>query len=337
MGGISAISTFVSSGVQHARTLGLRARIGATLAHLVHGPHGSVVAHPSLTVADAVVAIGRLDVAGGMAGGAKAVAAFDLDGTVFKGNIVPAFARLLAHEGGFTPVAGAVFDDALRARGVAAAALAPLDANGKARLVLDMMEDAPGVAAAVSDGDFFYLMERALAGQRRSDLVATAQRLVNHGGGGVPAWHTQVHASGGRSMADVVHAARERGLEPIAITLGFDWLAEAAAPLVGIHPSRVFASQSVVSGGVLTGATLVQLDKATTLQRVLGGAPMVSFGDSLPDAAMFRMSKLLGFAVNPKPELLEAIRAAKFPVSVINFEGTMADALRGSGALQAAI
>jgi phosphoserine phosphatase len=110
-------------------------------------------------------------------------------------------------------------------------------------------------------------------------------------------------------MQRLVAGLRESGAELWAVSSTNKWVVAEGVREFGIPEDRVLAAEVAVKNGVITSELVdVPTDegKAKALKRVGLERPDVVFGNSIHDLAMLELAAH-PFAVNPSPELLEAI------------------------------
>ena len=276
-------------------------------------PNGSVA------VADAVRAIGQLDLSKLRAAGVPLTAAFDYDDTLAEGDVFLPAMRALAAKGHFTPAGDPALRTALAGAGVANELIERGDVNDRAALLTNLVVPSgtpvpvPG-AKPISVGDAFYIFGDAMRGMNVAQATESMRTAFEHGvpEAGIEPLKSHLFngpAPTGDSARDLVDGTRAAGLDPWIVTWGFDFIAKAAAPYVGIGADHVIGHGMHVQDGAYAG--LVDASgrpKWQMIRDALRVPPIVSFGNSSSDLPMLDATAGPTFLVKPvSPAMRDAV------------------------------
>lgn len=337
--------------VVESRWMGLQARVGAMATN--NGPldgrvvsgmlQGRVANYNAEGMEPAAIcsAFEALPVEDLAAGGIPVTAVFDLDGTVWEGNVMDPFLAALIDLKLPRAEANLQLQAFLKTLdGVDGAAVDGNSVLDNARLFLARATD-PSLpkAARVNAKDSFYNIVGLLQGLSPQDARAAARHAYEEGAGAFPAWPGRFFAdSDGCSMRRVVATLQERGVEVYLLSATLDPLALEGGRQLGVPAQRVLGSLLEIKDGRFTGKVRdsTYYTKAPIVRQWLPAPPLLAFGDSpTSDFMMLLEATGAAFMINPRAKLTDRDRAEAggrmVPVRFEGIESTVTATGVGSG------
>lgn len=310
------------------RTLGLlgaskEARHEAVNLHLPEGK--------SITSADLIAAIAKLDVSALVQNGLPAVAVFDFDQTLMAGDVAAQFGLLAAAEQQFRPEANEGVVTLLASLNLAGLDRAKLDAqdvNANVLLAYELLHQrlAGGdPAQTVSTAEFFYVLAAAMRGMSPGEAKTLGEKLFEVGppGHGPYRNHLFDPSSGSHDSAgDLVAMLQQRGVSCHVVSAGLRFLASIGARYVGIPDKNVYGAVLETSDGIYTGrvADVVAVGKPNLVRQAIGTAPLFAFGDTaFTDGPMLKLALVKGFMVDPQPAFLDMVERQSLDFMTLTF------------------
>lgn len=237
--------------------------------------------------------------------GLELAAVFDLDSTVWDGNITDAFLAVLAERNIPKPERNPRLQAFLKT--LAGVDPAVIDANTVGQNAQIMLERATNYDLPkdqrVSAKDAFYNIVALLEGLTEAE-VAEAARIAYHEGTEVfPPWKERIFFDTQCTMADAVEILLRRGVKPYLLSATLDVLAEEGGRVLGVPEELVLGSVLVRKGGVYTGEVgdSTYYTKGAIVRQWLPAPPLMAFGDS-PTSDFPMMLEAWGpaFMINPR-------------------------------------
>ncbi len=239
--------------------------------------------------------------------GLPVAAVFDLDSTVWAGNVTDVFLAMLADRKLPLPQTNAPLQEFLKTvPGVDPKVVETNDVNQNAALLFKHHTDhSLPKEQQVSAKDAFYNIVKMLAGRTRAEVVPVARAAFHEGALGLPPWKQRVFADpSGCGMRQVIERLAKRGVEIYLLSATLDILAEEGGVLFGVPRERVLGSVLAVEDGRYTGevADSTYYTKGPIVRQWLVAPPVFVFGDSpSSDFGMLAEAAGASFVVNPRP------------------------------------
>ncbi|MBI3180423.1 MAG: haloacid dehalogenase-like hydrolase, partial [Deltaproteobacteria bacterium] len=204
------------------------APFGGVLVEHVPGYHAD-----AMEPAQVCAAVEQVDATPYREAGVQAPAVmFDLDSTLWPGNVMDPFLAVLVEERLPRPEANTKLAAFLKTvPGIDAAQVEGNDVVANARLLLERSTDAKLPAEhKISTKDAFYNIVALLAGMRVEDAEKAARRVYEGGSSFYPPWRTHLFADrDGCSMRRIIETLKRRGMRVVLLSAGLDVLSWAAA------------------------------------------------------------------------------------------------------------
>ncbi len=263
--------------------------------------------------------------------GAPAVV-FDLDSTVWPGNVMDPFLAVLVEERLPRPDANPKLIAFLKTvPGVDTAQVERNDVVANAKLLLERSTDAKLPAEQkVSTKDSFYNIVALLKGMPVAEAERAARRVFAQGSTRYPPWSTQLFADrDGCGMRRIIKTLQKRGVRVYLLSAGLDVLSWAAADALGVPRHDALGSLLAVHDGAYTGEVRdsTYATKAPVTRQWLVAPPILVFGDSpQSDFDMMLEAAAAAFMVNPRPAFQERDdKEAGGRFVAVSFDGTEKD------------
>lgn len=311
-----------------ARWLGLQARM-ATLASrggikkrdgkgtLLSGLFGSWVAGYDKNEMEPAVlceAISTFDTQPFAQAGLPVTAIFDLDSTVWEGNVMDPFLAVLLDQGWVSKHANASLKVYLKSLDLEEASpgktidMDTRSALENAKLLLDLWTDPNTPKTSRPDAkNMFFQIVGMMQGMTVAQGQEAARAVFETGSSRYPAWNTKFfHDADGCSMPRLVHSMHNKGIQVFFLSATLDVLAKMGGRMLDVPMDRVIGSVLEVEDGRYTGKVVASTyySKAPITRQWLPAPPMFAFGDSpTSDFPMLLESFGLGVMVNPRPAL----------------------------------
>lgn len=279
-------------------------------------------------------ALGKLDLAPFESLGLPMTAVFDLDSTVWDGNVTDVFLALLAERKLPKPESNGGLAEFLKTvPGIDPKVVEKNDVSQNAALLLRHHTDRSlPEEQRVDAKDAFYNIVTMLAGLTREQVQPIAKAAFDQGSESLPPWKDRLFADrSGCGMREIIGGLEKRGIRVYLLSATLDILAEEGGRLFGIPPERVLGSVLEIKDGRYTGkvADSTYYIKGSVVRQWLPAPPLFAFGDSpSSDFGMLLESAGLAFMVNPRPRWkeLDDSRAGSRLVALVYeaTEGTLA-------------
>jgi phosphoserine phosphatase len=268
----------------------------------------------AMTPAAVCAAIDQLDTTAFVRSGLQPTAIFDLDSTVWRGDVSDAFLGLLAERG----IPRSEANPGLQAFLKTLPGVDPGEVDARAvsdnvkllfhrRTAADVPEDH-----RVSAKDGFFQLVAMLKGLPEATVHDAARAVFEEGSSKYPPWRDQVFADqNGCGMRQVLQRLAARGVHVHFLSATLDVLAHHGADLLGVPRTRVLGSVLEVVNGHYTGKVVKSTyhTKGPLTRQLLSAPPLLAFGDSpRSDVPMLLEAVGAAFMVNPRPSLLERDR-----------------------------
>ncbi len=279
-------------------------------------------------------AVSHLDLSAYRAAGLTPTATFDLDGTVWTGNIMESFwgavidAKIIKEE------AAPILRSVLNGMSLVDPRLtAKYSANDAAREILRRFEDRtlPSDARPTAK-DVFLAILQSLQGLRVDDVRKIARQAVEHGSSMYPPWDQRLFATDGCTPRVLIEQLRKQGVDVYVITATLDVLGDEGATILGIAPDHVVGSRLLVRRGKYTGVLSEgpYWLKGEIMRQWLPSPPILVFGDSpASDFSMLQQAMVAGFTINSRAPMPARDRdEAGGRLIEVNYRGTMGDSSR---------
>lgn len=279
---------------------------GGTLATMVPGYSAD-----SMSPAAVCKAIDELDVALLRKVGVTPVAIFDLDSTVWSGNVMDPFLAVLVEDAVPHEDANPKLREFLKT--LAGADAAAIDAAGIKANIEMLLErwsntDLPK-EQRINAKDAFYNIVVAMRGMTPAQAQQSARKAFEKGAGKFPGWQSKLFTDGGTcGMRQLVERLRARGIEIYFLSATLDVLAIEGGRLLGVGEDRVLGSILAIEDGHYTGevADSTYYSKGAITRQWLSAPPLLAFGDSpRSDFTMLLEAAGVGFMINPREILLK--------------------------------
>lgn len=299
--------------------------VGGSLRHLLPGYNADTMTPAALCAGIAAATFDSL-----AAAGVPRIAVFDLDSTIWAGNITDAFLLAVAGSGKVSATAAADLRAYVAGLPDADVSLLPdSDVLAHARVVHRRLTDTSlPTAQQLNMAEGFFRIMALIKGLTPADLAPLVAQVIEAGVDDYRPWLERVYASpDGCGMGEIIAALRARGVDAYVMTATLDVLAYAASVRLGIPQERVRASvPQLDSEGRYTGALAeeVYYTKVATLWQWLPAAPLFVFGDSaVSDFDMLREALVAGFMINPRlPVLVRDSTEAAGRLVALHFDRT---------------
>jgi HAD superfamily phosphoserine phosphatase-like hydrolase len=231
----------------------------------------------------------RIEGAWGALRGARAVLAFDADGTLWDGDVGTELFEALLAERGVRPEVEAALRREAAEFGVAA--------EGSAHEVATALY-AAFFAATYPEDRAFAMMAWCFGGWLEGEVRAFADRVLAARG---------LDARLRPSLRPIVDWAHSRGVDVFVVSASPQVVVERGVTRLGIAPERVLAMRPSLRDGrlapELSAPPTYGDGKILALQRATSSRPVLAaFGDSAYDAPMLRIARI-PVAVAPSPKL----------------------------------
>ena len=253
----------------------------------------------------------RFDTTPYVRAGLRPAAVFDLDSTIWAGNVTDAFLAMLIERGLLREEANPPLRAFLRTiEGINREEVDANDTTANARILLGLITvpNVSGARAPVSAKDAFFTIVRLLRGLDEQAVSEAAHAVFAEGVAPWGPWKQRIAAAPGCSMAEIVSILQQRGIDVYLLSATLDVLAVAGADVLNVPRQRVLGSILERHGGVYTGnVTLNTYEiKAPIVRDWVGMPPLFAFGDS-PTSDFPLLAETMGvaFMVNPRSRLLQ--------------------------------
>ncbi len=286
-----------------------------------------------MTPAAVCKAIDELDVEPLEKAGVRPAAIFDLDSTVWSGNVMDPFLAVLVEDGVPREDANPKLREFLKT--LAGTDAAKIDAAGiieNTKMLLDRWSntDLPK-EQRISAKDTFYNIVVAMRGMTEAAAKKAARKAFEKGAGKFPGWLSKLFTDGGGcGMRQLLERVRARGIDIYFLSATLDVLAVEGGRLLGVSEDRVLGSILAMSDGRYTGEVRdsTYFAKGAITRQWLPAPPLLAFGDSpRSDFTMLLEAAGVGFMINPRDRLLEKDKEeANSRFVAVDFEGTEGDA-----------
>jgi phosphoserine phosphatase len=286
-------------------TIGIRqyeepSRVGGVLVNLLAGYNADTMAP-----ADVCAAIDAFDVTPWRATGLPAIAIFDLDSTVWGGNITDVFISVLSEVDLVPQENKPILDALLVQSGLAAEAVAAQDLRANLYLFWKHATDRSlPEPQRISAKDAFYTLVALLRGVPVEAVRELAARVYADGTKQYAAWSDRVLGAGDAcGMLGIIEKLRARGFMIYLLSATVDFLGLEGARRMGVPIEQVGASVLALADGRYTGdvADSSYYSKGSIVRQWLPSPPLLAFGDSpTSDFTMLREALVAGFMVNPR-------------------------------------
>lgn len=244
------------------------------------------------------------------AAGLPRIAVFDLDSTVWLGNISDLFLAAMIEQQVIREEANVSLRGFLKTvPGIDASVVDRNSAVDNAQLLFDRATDRSGPAAhRVSPKDAFYNTVGLLRGLTRAEVEAVARMAMERGAGPYPPWKSRLYAHPECGMRRLVEVLQANGFDVYLLSATLDVLAEVGGDHLGVSRSRVLGSVLEQENGFYTGKVKdsTYYAKGAIVRQWLPAPPIFAFGDSpTSDFSMLLEAAGAGFVVNARPRFKE--------------------------------
>jgi len=244
--------------------------------------------------------------------GVTPIALFDLDGTVWAGNIADVFLLQLAMLKLALPARNKELKRFLITKaGQAPALVEANDVSTNAVLLHRLATDKTvPQEQRVSPRDSFYQLVALLQGLDENTVSKAAASLFRTPVGDYPAWLDLlfVDSQGSCGMAELIALSKQRGIVPYFLSATLHPIAVEAARFLNIDPHHVIGSRLEVKNGIYTGQveTSTYAIKAPIVRQWLPNPPLIVFGDSpTSDFPMLLDAAAGAYMLNPRPSFIK--------------------------------
>ncbi len=259
--------------------------------------------------------------------GITPIAIFDLDSTVWSGNVTDAFLAALTTSNLPTEAAHEKLRTLLK--NTPGLEGAPIDKNTLAQngalMLKHLGHDVPE-DSRVSAKDGFYTTVNMLEGLSVAQVDALAETAYLKGAGNLPPWKSRLFTSSdGCGMRKVISTLRDRGFRIYLLSATLDPLARMAAKVLNIPDAHALGSLLEVKDGKYTGAVKdsTYYAKGAITRQWLPGPPLLAFGDSpRSDFSMLMEAAGAAFMVNARPAFRDRdLKEANSRLIDLRFDG----------------
>jgi phosphoserine phosphatase len=240
--------------------------------------------------------------------GLKPAAVFDLDDTVWEGQIIdPLLAALIELEA-IPDTSNPALIRSLVQVGIEQDALRDNSVSDNAKIVLErtLASDLPK-AARISRKEQFSLVAEMMAGLAPSEARGVVETVFENGSKQYGPWKDQFFASeDGCGMREIIAKLKAKGVEVYLLSASLQPIVDVAGNLLGVDSAHRRGSPMEVEGGVYTGRVeSLYTVKAPVMRAWIGGPALLAFGDSVHSDYGF-MADVAGpvFMVNPDAAFL---------------------------------
>lgn len=241
----------------------------------------------------------------------KPIAVFDMDSTVWDGNVSDGLLAVLIEHRLIKSDAGTALAEFLKSqKGISATTVNKNDVYANAQLMFDRATD-PKVPKEerISLKDTFYQIVGLLRGMTRAEASAAAKLTFEKGSQRYGRWQDRFFAStDGCGSRQLIKTMQQRGVEIFLLSATPDVLAHQAAEILGVPQDHVLGSTLEDENGQLTGkvADSTYYSKGSIVRQWLPLPPLLVFGDSpTSDFPMMKESVGGAFMINPRNEFVE--------------------------------
>lgn len=232
------------------------------------------------------------------------VVLMDLDKTVWAGNIIDPFLAVLIEDELVTDHAHPRLKAFLKT--IPGIDPAVVDANTPAKNAKlfrkHTIDESLPKEQRISAKDGFFETVALINGLTRAQAAQAAKKAVDEGALGMPGIRQTIFDAGGCSMATLIDQLQTAGFEVYLLSATLDFLAFAAADLLGVPRDKTIGSPLEVKDNRYTGEVVLSTYdiKGSITRAWLPSPPLVVFGDSASsDVPMMLEAYGAAFMMNP--------------------------------------
>ncbi len=266
-------------------------------------------ANDEITSRQLISALEEIDVSALKDSGVPAIAVFDFDNTLMRGDIFLSFSAYVAKERGYPPTSRAAVARELAKRAgdnLSKVELRRLDTNSMVERAFALKE-----MGKLKTSDVHFVCCAALRDLPVSRAHKLAQQMFELGAKPYKNNAFDPSDGPGDSARDIITTLRNRGVEVYVLSAGLTFLVELGSAFFGIDPEHVFAADAEMRNGVFTGTVpdVFGIGKDTMVRNLIGCPPLFAFGDSpVTDILMMQQSLVRGFMIEPSAEFVAHVK-----------------------------
>ncbi|MCK5688764.1 haloacid dehalogenase-like hydrolase [Myxococcota bacterium] len=300
--------------------------LGASLRQKIPGYNADF-----MSAADLCLLSGKLDYSPWTRAGLVPTVVFDLDSTVWAGNVMDVFLAAVIDRKIAKPEANKYLQTYLKTLAdTDAAAIDAADVNTNAQMLLDRWQDSSLPKAARAGGkETFESVIALLKGLDIKTVSDAAQQAFEKGANKMPSWNSQVFVDGECSMKKVITGLQTSGVKVYLLSATLNPLAIEAARQLGVPEEQALGSMLEIVDGLYTGQVKdsTYYTKGSIVRQWLPSPPVLAFGDS-PSSDFSMLQEALGaaFMLNPRPKLIKFDKEKAGGLMVgVRFSSVLAD------------
>jgi len=240
---------------------------------------------------------------------------FDLDSTMWAGNVMDTFMALLAVSNKIpSDNNGNIKKRLLMLEGVNKKEVEKNDVHANARMLVERwFHERTQPKPQLTNKDMFFSMIDMLKGMTIADVDAIAQQTFHEGGDFLSTrllpWKTQLFAENNQcGMRSLLQQFVRNGVKVYLMSATLKVLAEEGARLLAIPLEQVVGTEVVTINGVYTDKITrnVYATKGEIARQWLPSPPLFAFGDNpASDTAIMQEALVAAFMINPKEAFLQ--------------------------------
>jgi HAD superfamily hydrolase (TIGR01490 family) len=152
-------------------------------------------------------------------------------------------------------------------------------------------------SSAVSERDIWIEVTRCQAGLTEEQVTTWAREFFSR----------EMASRVFPGMKDAISRLQIKGMDVWIVSASHRWIIGAGAEHLGVPADHVIAVQTVVKDGVITDEIVEPVPfregKVDAIKSVIGGQPIIAFGDSMNDVPMLKYARSLAVVINPSDAL----------------------------------